>query len=512
MALSDWIDSDVPGALPYDFSEWLEFINSTIQQSQTSTPEEEAEIQDVTNAYRAISDVVSLYESGNATIEDVYDQIYQNQQELFSIPGLFDQKFSELLTGYEEWLATNPYEQAAEGSGSIEQYAAENGLTPGGFTLASGQNVYTDEEGNTYILTDDGAGNITKTLVYGSSGGWFDKIINGIEGIADAIFGGDPSVIQIPIPGMPISIPGNISWEDLLVIAEQVSSATGRTIEEVVSDITETIENAGAGDVLVDGNGDGIDDRDTDGDGVLSESELGSGDSAPTVSDEASCGIGQVAVPNEDGTFTCVSINADTGTDIDQPTGNIFRPSFCPSGYEDENGTCYPSGYPGLPGTSQSEMPEDSGDSLLPGGTGDDLNEDPLDTPFPGLPPTTGGGDLNDDRDQYQPTLFPGPAGGGQSPGASGGSAADWAWLPGLFALASDDSDPFEFTPKTYQGPDTSYGYESPDYGEPDMASLFDFGEQSNQPIQVGYNVQSRRPVISPVERERRRRMQRGLL
>lgn len=57
-----------------------------------------------------------------------------------------------------------------------------------------------------------------------------------------------------------------------------------------------------------------------------------------------------------------------------------------------------------------------------------------------------------------------------------------------------------------YQGPDTSYGYETPDYGTPDYMDPYDFRQQPSQPSQVGYNPEKRRSYLGIFDQERVRR------
>lgn len=86
------------------------------------------------------------------------------------------------------------------------------------------------------------------------------------------------------------------------------------------------------------------------------------------------------------------------------------------------------------------------------------------------------------------------------------------AALLGLLPFMAPDPKPQapgEFNLWDYIGPDKSYGIERPDYGTPEMAALYDFPGQPNQPVGVDYNPQQRNDFINPVEAERRRR---GLL
>lgn len=233
-----------------------------------------------------------------------------------------------------------------------------------------------------------------------------DGILDAIEGI---VGGGDRGGINIPVPGLPFPIPGNMSWEQLMDMAKNA----GTSIWEILS---------GGGE-----------------------------DQAP--------GGPQAGAP---------------------PTA----------------GTAPPTG-----GSSSPSVPEEGSE-----GNWWDLdwdwweNEDERPTPGanPDAPPEEGPGT---------------PGATTDTPGLGAGGAA--LALPFLFPLLQQDRksrDPIELW--DYQGPDRSYGYETPDYGTPVDRPLFDWQRQPNQPVQVAPDVQPRNPFMTPAElaMQRQRKMKEGLL
>lgn len=73
-----------------------------------------------------------------------------------------------------------------------------------------------------------------------------DSILDTINGVVTGVFGdSDPNGISIPIPGLPISIPGNMSFEDLLDAATDLARSTGESVSAVLDKILGGLESAG---------------------------------------------------------------------------------------------------------------------------------------------------------------------------------------------------------------------------------------------------------------------------
>lgn len=255
---------------------------------------------------------------------------------------------------------------------------------------------------------------------------------------------GDGSLINIPIPGLPFPIPGNMSWEDLVEIARR----TGQTVQDVYNDIVnpeepeDPVDAPEEEDVLI--GRPGLPGDLSRAPGVVEEEE--EEDEWPLLSDEEITGD-----PNNDET-NFPGLEPVDGDLNDDPVGG------------------WPGG-PAIPGfTNPVDIPSDS--------------TNPDDTPT--FSPTDPG--------------TPGLDGGG---GSGGGFV-----LPGLIPILDppDPSNTQEMAMWDYIGADTSWGIDKPDYGQVTQAPLFDMPGQPSQPNQVGYNPAPRRDYLDIVEAERRRR------
>jgi hypothetical protein len=135
----------------------------------------------------------------------------------------------------------------------------------------------------------------------------------------------------------------------------------------------------------------------------------------------------------------------------------------------------------------------------------------PGDGPGPSLPAPTPQDPFDGEQEENP---LPGGTGGGNGGGTADGGGAALA-LPFLLPWLMQDKDkprgPIDLW--DYQGPDQSYGYETPDYGTPVDRPLFDWERQPNQPIQVAPDVQPRNPFLTPAEKAMlRQRQLEGLL
>lgn len=235
--------------------------------------------------------------------------------------------------------------------------------------------------------------------------------------------------ISIPIPGLPISLPGDIDIGALLDIAR----ATGRSVMDVIRDMGG--EDSGNVPVVVD------DDSRIDGGGLV-------------------LGRDPTETPAE--VVTEDPVEPPAVTPIETPSDPVSDP------------------------VGDSEEPTSPYDPTWPDWWGQDVNENP-----------------------EEPVVSVTPTGPSNSDIAAGLGLL----LPGLIALNQNDPAPTpEYEMWDYIGPDTSYGYETPDYGQVTQKPLYDFAQQPSQPNQVGYDPDPRRAFLTVLQQEQKRRQQTGLL
>lgn len=252
-----------------------------------------------------------------------------------------------------------------------------------------------------------------------ANGGWLDGLLSSGGGIS------------LPIPGLPVSLPGNMTIGDLMDIAR----ATGRPVMDVISDIM----NSGG----------------------------------ETVSDQEPVDAPIIDPPA--GGTSGDPVETPDVTPIETPSDPVSDP------------------------VGDSEEPTSPYDPTWPDwGVSD---------PFPNTPPPQ---DVNENPEDPVVPITGGTTGGG----VSGGDIAAGLGLilPGLIALQNDPAPTPEYEMWDYIGPDTSYGYETPDYGQVTQKPLYDFAKQPSQPNQVGYQPDPRRDYLNVLQQEQKRRQQIGLL
>lgn len=248
--------------------------------------------------------------------------------------------------------------------------------------------------------------------------GWLDGLLSAGGGMS------------LPIPGLPVSLPGNMTIGDLMDIAK----ASGVSIMDVIRDMGESGESSGNVPVT----GDIEDDGRIGGGGLV---------------------LGRDPVESPTEVVTEAPIEPPSVTPIETPNDPVSDP------------------------VGDSEQPTSPYDPTWP-----DWWENPPEV----------------QQDDPTPPVA----------GVSGGDIAAGLGLilPGLIALQNDPAPTPEYEMWDYIGPDTSYGYETPDYGQVTQKPLYDFAKQPSQPNQVGYQPDPRRDYLNVLQQEQRRRQQIGLL
>lgn len=314
--------------------------------------------------------------------------------------------------------------------------------------------------------------------------------LEGITGLIDSIFGGDAGNVMIPIPGLPVSIPGNISWQDLLDIAVEVATNTGQAVNDVLDQILSGVE--AAGETVPDpGTGDPIDP------GATPDPGTDPGEGTPATEDPLEPEDPITEDPNEDDPDLVAYCSAGmpfgvAGNDWLMRCGDRYNTDGTPKtpGEEIEDPVDEDPATPGLDPEPPEVGPEP--DPVMPGVDGD-LNDPPDDSENPALDP---GG--NDELEEDEPDWL----------GLIGSAAGLGALIPGFLNRDRPERDPLTPGRTLMQARPTEFA-ERPDYGDPTPMDLFDFGERVSQPTQVGYDPEPRRDTMSALERERLRRLRR---